>query len=293
MTAFDILAAAKSRFASRSNPQGRLTLTSGTAVTSADVAAATSVFYTPHDGDLISLFDGTGWSPVKFPETTLSLSGLAANTNYDVWGRIVSGALALDMTAWTNDTTRTVALAKQDGIDVKSDDPTRRLLGTFRTVAAGQTEDSKTRRFLSNRHNDVPGEMAVFDPTATWPYSAAVWRQANGNVANQLDYVTCVARPVWALVNGAVVSTVSANPVVGIGVDAVPAASQASVTQQASIPASLTSNSFNTQAFYEGTPGIGRHFIPWIEFGAGSGTQTWLGFVQPTVKSGIVGGVSR
>lgn len=247
-------------------PCGRLTLTSGTPITTADVTAATNVYYTPYNGNIITLYDGAIWVPVKFTEITLALTGLTANTNYDVWGRINSGALALDTTAWTNATTRATAIAQQDGVDVKSGDATRRLLGTIRiTGTTGQCEDSIARRYVSNRYNDVPRPMQVNDPASTWAYSTATWRQANGNTANQLDYVCCVARLVQAIVSAAVVTTVTCNVSVGIGIDVVPTASSGSMFITANAIAS--SGSLPTTAYYAGTPGVGRHFLTWIEIG--------------------------
>jgi hypothetical protein len=78
-----------------------------------------------------------------FSEVSASLSGLTPNTNYDVLGYNNSGTLALDLVAWTNGTTRATALARQDGVLVKSGATTRRYLGTLRTTGTtGQTEFS-------------------------------------------------------------------------------------------------------------------------------------------------------
>jgi len=56
-------------------PGGRLTLTSGTPVTTSDVTAATSVYYTPYVGNKISLYNGWEWIFHEFSELSLSLSG--------------------------------------------------------------------------------------------------------------------------------------------------------------------------------------------------------------------------
>src|SRR3954467_15935764 len=44
-------------------PQGRLTLTSATPVTTTDVTGATTIYYALHKGNHIPLYDGTNWSP--------------------------------------------------------------------------------------------------------------------------------------------------------------------------------------------------------------------------------------
>lgn len=285
-------------------PCGRLTLTSGTPVPTSDVTAATSFYYTPFNGNVISLYDGSNWVPITFTEVTVSISGFTANSNYDVWGRISSGALAIDTTIWTNDTTRATAITTQDGIDVKSGDTTRRLLGTIRiTGTTGQTEDSRAKRYISNRYNDVPRSMLVTDSTATWTYTGASWRQANANTANQLDYVTCVDREVSAVVLGIAYIATAPSPAVattvgvGIGLDTVPSATQATI----SIGASMSTQATASHAYYRGSPGVGRHKLIWIEYGpaAGStfitngGVAGWQGTVLPWNIAGISGLVSN
>lgn len=271
-------------------PCGRLTLTSGTAVTTADVTAATSFYYTPSDGNVISLFDGSNWQPVTFTEVTVSIAGFAASTNFDVWGRISAGALAVDTTAWTNDTTRATAITTQDGIDVKSGDTTRRLLGTIRTTGTvGQTEDSHTKRFVSNRYNEQPRSMYATDPAASWNYSTATTRQANANTANQLDYVVCVSRPIWAHVQSLVVNSAGTNNVnVGIGIDSA-SGNSAQLVQIANLSGTTY---VPTTATYTGFPGVGRHYVTWEEFGGGTNTQTWLATSANNI-AGIIGEVAN
>ncbi|MBI3273339.1 MAG: hypothetical protein HYZ53_30400, partial [Planctomycetes bacterium] len=133
--------------------EGRLTLTSGTPVTTADVTAAGTLFFTPYKGNRVALHDGSAWSVSTFTERSLSLT-LTSGKNYDVFLFDNAGTLTLELSAaWTNDTTRADALAVQDGVYVKSGATTRRYLGTLRASAANQTEDSKTKRFVWNYYN--------------------------------------------------------------------------------------------------------------------------------------------
>ena len=55
-------------------PQGRLTLTTAVPITTADVTAATVLYYTPYMGDSIPLFDGTRWKLQTFTEKSIKLS---------------------------------------------------------------------------------------------------------------------------------------------------------------------------------------------------------------------------
>lgn len=47
--------------------QGRLTLTSGTPVTTSDVTAATTIYFTPYKGNRIALCGGTNFEGFKYP----------------------------------------------------------------------------------------------------------------------------------------------------------------------------------------------------------------------------------
>jgi len=276
-------------------PCVRLTLTSGTAVTASDVTGATSVYVTPYNGNIITLYDGAIWVPVKFTEVTLSLSGFTANTNYDVWGRVSSGALAVDTTAWTNDTTRATAIALQDGIDVKSGDTTRRLLGTIRiTGTTGQTEDSKTKRFVSNRYNTDVANMQALEPAANWTYSTATWRQANANASNQLAIVSCTPRLAAATsVILCTCSAVSGTGNAGIGINSTSVDSATTKTQASTPVAGI--GTWSAFAEYAGYLSAGLTTLVWLEqcSFANSGTMTFYGNPGTNIQTGITAVVAR
>lgn len=213
---------------------------------------------------------------------------------YDVWGYLSSGALKLELLAWTNDTTRATALAVQNGVDVKTGDATRRLLGSIRmTTVAGQAEDSLLRRYLSNRYNAEPRPMLVQDPAATWatPAASATLRQANANTANLLDYICCVSRPVAAEVFAQYSSstTGAVAVIVGVGVDSITVSSAQAYPQSSSID----TNGHTVTAAYYGYPGVGRHTLAWLEKGGGSATQTWYGTSAGGYQSAMLGGVNN
>jgi len=171
---------------------GRLTLTSGSPVTTSDVTAATSVYFTPYLGNRISLYNGSSWKIHQFTERTLSLSGFAADTNFDIFLYNNSGTLTLEAVAWTDGTTRATALAVQDGVYVKSGDATRRYLGTIRTTdTTGQCEDSKDNRFCWNYYNRVPRRMYLLNNTGH-VYATATWRPWNNDTTTRLNLVVGV-----------------------------------------------------------------------------------------------------
>ena len=169
--------------------QGRLTLTSGTPVTTANVAAGTMLYFTPYGGSVISLYDGSAWAQLSFGEVSTSLAALPANTNHDVFAYLDGGALALELVAWASDSARATGLTTQDGIFVKSGDATRRYLGTIRTnPTPGQCADSETRRFVWNYYNRVVRGMNYTDATSH-TYTTDAYRQWNNNANAKVECV--------------------------------------------------------------------------------------------------------
>lgn len=61
------------------------------------------------------------------------------------------------------------------------------LLGGFRTIGAGQTEDSYTKRLLSNVYNAQPRALRYAIPTNSWfGDNGNAWRLANADTANRV-----------------------------------------------------------------------------------------------------------
>lgn len=275
---------------------GRLTLTTGTPVTTADVTAATSVLFTPYRGNRIACFDGTRWKMYTFSELSIAVPA-AANQMYDVFAVDSAGSIVLEVLAWTSDTARATALALQDGVLVKSGATTRRYLGSFRTTAvAGQTEDSYAKRYVWNYYNRVRrGMRAAPETTDSWTYTTATMRQANANAANQLDFVVGVAEvlaEVFALHratnNNATVVGVSTS----IGYDSTSAAATGVLMLGAA--ASDTLGAFALpSASLRHYPAVGRHVYVWLEYSAATGTTTWYGDAGAAniIQTGILGSI--
>jgi hypothetical protein len=93
-----------------------------------------------------------------------------------------------------NKNTRTTALAVQDGIYVKSGDPTRKYLGTFRTTGENNlTIDNRTKRFVWNYYNRCARSILKIEQTNTWTYGTSTWRAMNNRADNRLEFVTGMA----------------------------------------------------------------------------------------------------
>jgi hypothetical protein len=268
----------------------RLTLTSGTPVTTSDVTAAETVYWTPYKGNRVWLYDGSAqWN--LFTTAELSIDVPDATQMQDVFVYDNSGTPTLELTAWTNETTRATALTLQNGVLVKTGATTRRYVGSFYSTTAGngQTEDSFAKRYLWNYYNRVVRPLRVTEATNSWSYSTASYQQANASTANQLDFVIGVSEDcVHARVTGGATNSSATGRTVyiGIGLD--------STTVNSGINGvnSVVTNSAQTvmHASYTGFPGVGRHYLAWLEHGAGADTQTWYGDNGGTVsQAGMTG----
>ncbi len=269
--------------------QGRLTLTTVTPVTTADVTAATTLYFTPFRGNVIALYDGSSaWSLIEFSEISIAIPATTSQM-YDVWVYNSSGTATLELLAWTNDTTRATALTTQDGVYVKTGATTRRYVGSVRTTTvSGQTEDSESKRYVWNYYNRCCRHMKKVDTTDTWTYSTASFRQANAAATNQLDFVIGVSEDaVNAVVYAnAVSSTASIRAVAsGIGLDST------TVNTADLWDTGLVSNGLRgyAKAFYNRPIAVGRHTLVWLEQGAGADTQTWSGDQGAVTQMGITG----
>jgi hypothetical protein len=179
--------------------QGRLTLTSGTPVTTADVTTAGTLYFTPYKGNKVALYDGSKWVAYTFTERSLSLSGYTSGKPYDIWLYDNAGTPTLESTVWTNDTTRATALAYQDGVLCKSGALTRRYLGTIYTTATGQTADSgggsdtAAYRCVWNYYNRVPRTIFAGQSTSQWSYTSGAWRAVLNNAYSRANIVIGMA----------------------------------------------------------------------------------------------------
>jgi hypothetical protein len=178
--------------------QGRLTLTSNTPVLSSNVTGATTIFYTPYTGNQISIWNGTQWEVRTFSELSLSLSGLTADTNYDVFIFDNSGTLTLESIAWSDSgagtSARATALSWLNGVKVKSTD-NRKYLGSFRTTATtGQTEFSFTNTstpcnlFLFNEYNREK-IAAILQDTTSHTYQTDTLRNYRNLSGNRINLI--------------------------------------------------------------------------------------------------------
>lgn len=292
-------------------PGGRLTLTTAVPVTTTDVTGATTVYYTPYKSARVPLYNGTVWAAYTFTElsqalsdTTKSPAAATTNSNYDVFVWNDSGTLrATRGPAWSSDTARgtgagTTELELYDGryvnkVAITNGPAARRGLyvGTFRTDGSTQVNDSLAKRHVWNAHNRVRRAMRVTEATDTWTYTTAAFRQANASASNQLDFVIGLSEDVVHAEVLAIAknTTVGTDVVAAIGLDSTTAMASGCLTILGDI--AVTGLNQALVAKWRDAPGLGRHYLAWLEYSEATGTTTFSGDAGlPTrIQSGIMG----
>ena len=258
-------------------PGGRLTLTSGTPVTTSDVTGATTVYYTPYVHNTIVLWDGARWRPVTFSEVSHALGTMTADTNYDVFGYLSSGALALEKLAWTNNTTRATAVTIQDGRYCKSGDKTRLYIGTIRSTSTTATEDADRRRFVWNMYNAVKRRLIVKDATTSWTYGSTTYRQARALATNQVEIVNGIPGRIAELGVGAVCSGGAVAGQLGIGVNGITNSPDAIGSQSAVYTGGAQPTFAQANTRLDHVPAAGYTYYAWLELASTAATVTWYG----------------
>lgn len=281
-------------------PGGRLTLTSGTPVTTANVTGATTVYYTPALTNHIQIYNGTNWVTYIFAETSLALDSTTSDTGYQASGQLYdlfmynsSGTPVLGTgPAWSSGTARSAAISLLDGLWVNTSSITIRFgsatgntttvsaneatyVGTICMTGNGVTEDSLVNRFVWNAYNQAIRQMLRAETAGgSWTYGTpAQWNQANSSSSNQLNFITGLsgvyvsARARSVCLN----STSTARAVFsGIGLNSVTTNSATT-----SIFQPVTSTGGGPSSEYGGYPGIGKAYLSWLEYGNSSDAQTW------------------
>lgn len=247
--------------------QARLTLTTALPVTTADVTAAGTLYWTPYKGNSVALYYNSAWYKFALTEKSLALT-LTSGSVYDVFGYFTGTAPAIETLVWTNTTTRATALTTQDGVLVKSGDATRRYLGTIVASGTNTTEDSISKRYVYNYYNRVPRTLKAVDTTNSWAYTTAAYQEARAGstlgtsrvgfvIGWNEDIVTAQA------VSAAGTSSGSVAVACGIGLD--------SATNVATVNCSTIAYASVIQAtpfaLYRASVAVGAHYLAWLEYG--------------------------
>lgn len=294
-------------------PQGRLTLTTGTAVMASSTVGQTTVYYTPYCGNQCPIYDGTNFVPTTFSElsqattdTTKSPAAVANNSNYDIFVWNDSGTIrATRGPAWTSDTARgtgagTTELELVNGVYLNkvaiTNGPaanrgtyvgTIRSNGTatidwqFGAVASGGTAGIFG---VWNAYNRVTVATQVMDNVNSWTYAVnATWRAVNANTKMRVSAVRGLdIDGVEATYYAIGRTTAGGTGISGIGVNSTTAYS------------GTTSGTINTTDFlalparYSGLMGLGYCYVSAIEYNDSTNTTTWRGLITSLpMQSGL------
>jgi hypothetical protein len=294
-------------------PNGRLTLTTVTPVLSSNVTGATSIYYTPYNGSLIPIYDGTNWLLYNFSEltntTTNNTTNPAActtNSNYDLFVWVNSGTVTLSRgPAWSSDTSRgtgagTTELQRINGLWTNkvaiTNGPAANkgtYVGTIRTdgssqvnwnispaAAAGGTE---AKLHVFNAYNRVNFTGISLDSTGSWTYGTATWRSLDNSTSNRISYIDGLGEiSVQAVLHGGVNQSSGGIYHFGINRDS----TSATPVLESMSQIGATNGTIICPTFFG--PSLGYHYLQAME-AAGSGISTT---VYGGVSMGLGGGSS-
>lgn len=274
--------------------EGRLTLESGVSVSTSDQADKTTLYFTPHIGDRVSIYNGSAWVEHTFTERSLDISGFTASKNYDIFIHDAGGTLTLTGLVWTNDTTRATAITKLGGIYVKDGASEYRYLGTIRMDAAQKCQDKESQRWLWNYYNQAWAKLLCKDTTDTWNYTTTTFRAANNNTSDgvgRYSVVVGVAEDISRHFSiAAALNASSLYARAGIGLD---------ITNDTSTDLSgrqrlcVANNYFELVCEYITVLPIGYHFLQRVEKSDAAGTTTWAGDAGGDCQAGMTGWIKR
>jgi hypothetical protein len=244
--------------ASISLPTGRLSLASATPYMSANQLNKGTVYYTGlsslpglvPDAIWLPSFNGTATAMINIGgEKSLALDSNAAHTGYHQAGSLFdvfwddANARLCTGPAWTNNTTRSAALAIKNGFLVNAASMVSKFdatAGTFAVAAnrglflgtiycnaaasvtwqprpAGVAGGGVCIIGLSNAYNRSRVSALNRDSTASWTIASTAWRLANNSANNKIFFLDCIQKtPVVA----AYICAPNPNAGAGIGIGA-------------------------------------------------------------------------
>jgi hypothetical protein len=298
--------AAAEDFAAPTSPQGRITLTSGTAVPTSDVAAATTHYYTPAVGRFAPLWNGNsivmtdtgGELSQATTDATKSPAATTTNSNYDLFVWNDNGTIrATRGPAWISDTARGTGAGTTEldfttapGIPLNKNAITNgpaanrgTFVGTVRSdgssllnMTFGNAAAGGGQAILGvwNAYNQACVFARVSDSTANWNQVASTQGPLNASTNNRLNFVSglamnCIDAYLSVHLNSAAVSGAKAS--IGFGLDTTTAAD---FTDQDTAQAALSVRHIQkVRGGYK--PQLGFHFIQALQASDGTNTAVW------------------
>lgn len=204
---------------------GRLSLSQTDPIPS-EPPTGTVLYFVPYTGRLISLFFDGAWRAYKFPTLSVNFLGQTPNDNYDVFAyyNSVTEAVELEITEWVA-VGRETPLSRLDGVLVRSNDTTRRYLGTV--YYDGVLRDGPVNRWLWNYNNRVPALLRlVFTGQQNHTYDSTSPRIFNNDPSQSVQVVTGLAD----VIDLAVYAGAAERGAIGLGINFPQTAERGDVT---------------------------------------------------------------
>ena len=300
-------------------PQGRLTLTTAVPVLTADVTAATAIYYTPWVGRSVPIYDGTKFVNTDIGgELSLALDSNSGHTGYHQSGKnfdlfVINDGGTIRLAsgpAWSSDTARAESLSRLNGVLVSDASIVLRFgsasgntvtytnratyVGTFRASADGQTQmkfggsasgGTPGAFNLWNAYNQEIAAAVVRDSASAWTYNSTTPRQAHASAGNQVQLLIGVSgRPVVATYVATVTAgSVSAGCGVGIGLDSTSAYAAGSDIGFCN----ASGADYPIAAIADLYPDVGWHTVAALENVSSANTSTFYGASGAAKKAGL------
>jgi hypothetical protein len=195
---------------------------------------------------------------------SLAASGLTPSTLYYIYAYMSGATMTLEAST-TGHSTDTAT-----GVEIKTGDVTRTLVGMARPITGPAWQDSIAQRFVVSWFNPRPlGLTAVF--TANRSYSAATYGEPNAEIRN--EFLCWSTTAVVSQITGAAVhSAANVSVWTTVGIDG-GVQDGAGNFQQATI-----GNATPVSAYFEGFISEGYHYATLLSLNTGAaGTVSYLG----------------
>jgi hypothetical protein len=259
----------------------RLTTATATPNTADSRTSQGSIYLTPDVSNRVLIPNTTAkdFDAYELTEQTYSVSG-SSGSNYDLFLWASAGTPTIQRSAaWSSDTGRNDAITTLHGVVVNSGTigsmPASRglWLGCFRCSGANVIDDSFNKRFLFSNFNRRLKKLRIRDSSDNWNHTLTTFRKANNSATNRVEFLRGDDKDMLhCSVFVDIFNTTSAvNCSAGIGLDD---DTNIADVHGGACPAA----GFGTaRALYSGSPGLGYHYLQWLEASDAAGTTFWYG----------------
>lgn len=280
-------------------PQGRLTLTSGAAIQTANAVAATTVYFTPYRGNSVPIWGSSAFVIRAFSELSLALSSNSGHTGYHQAGKIMdlgvfddAGTLRLGTGVawsgdnligtgagsaerellngfWVNKNSMVCRFGSASGNTVTVPARGFTIVGSVMFTANGQTEftlapagaagGTPAKLMLSNIYNQVNMVAVENDTTVSYTKTTTTLEAFGVSTNNRIDFLNALADMTIGAEVTSTLITAVASATPYVAIGLDSTSVQSGVRALLSTTDTLTNVSVT--ASYYGVPSIGKHSV--------------------------------